>query len=124
MPTVDYGELLWERNRITTFPDVKSLGRTSIYFYLISKLSGFEECFEPWDGPWSVHNQSQAGISLQGYKCTDCSIRVVKKDVTLNTLWDRSQQNLTGTLPLIWHLWFTSLLHTLLTAMHRPGFVM
>lgn len=42
---MDYGEPLGERNCVTAFPDIKSLGRTNIYFYLISKLSIFEECF-------------------------------------------------------------------------------
>lgn len=79
---------------ITTFPDIKSLGRTSTYFYFISRLSVFEECFEFWGGPWSVHNHPQAGISLQCHKGTDCSTGVIKKAITLDRLWDRAQQNL------------------------------
>lgn len=97
-----YGELLQERKCVTTFTDFKAIGRSSICFYLISKLSIFEESFEFWEVPWSVHNHSQAGISLQFYKRTDCSTGVVKKHITLNRLRDRSQQNLTGSALLIW----------------------
>lgn len=97
-----YGELLQERKCVTTFADFKALGRSSICFYLISKLSIFEESFEFWEVPWSAHNHSQVGISLQFYKCTDCFTGVVNKHITLNRLRDRSQQNLTGSVLLIW----------------------
>lgn len=102
MLIVNYGETLRERKCIITFTDFKAVGRINICFYLISKLSIFEESFECWEVPWSAHNYSQAGISLQFYKCTNCSIGVIKKDITLNRLQDKSQQNLAGSSLLIW----------------------
>lgn len=105
----NYGEQLWERKCVTI---IHSLQRR-ICFYLISKLSIFEESFEFWEVPWSVYNCSHAGISLQFYKCTDCFIRVIKKHVTLNRLRDRSWQNLTQSAFPIWQT--TSVVHQLVT---------
>jgi len=122
----NYGKLLWERKCSATFFDCKATGRSSICFYLIIKLSIIDESYEFWEVPWSVQNHSQAGISLQFYKCTDCSIGVIKKHITLNRLRDRSQQNLTGNALSSGSklLWFSSLLHTLLMVIYTPSFVM
>lgn len=111
----NYGELLWERKCATIIHSLQC----RICFYLISKISIFEESFDFWEVLGSVHNCSHAGISLQFYKCTDCSIRVIKKLVTLNSLRDRSRQNLTGSALPIWQT--TSVVHQPVTHLPRSN---
>lgn len=86
------------------------------------------EYFEFCEVPWSAHYHFQAGISLQFYKGTDCSIRAIKEHITLysgvfrtdpNRAWWEVFSSPVRKIP-----WFSRLLHTLLMVIYCPGFVM